>query len=304
MTTRTVSAIAHAKVILLGEHAVVYGYPALAVPVTAMTLTATVDIFQPDGGRSILNTDRYHGPLNQAPKEYDGLAFLASLMSPSPIKLSYHSSIPQGRGLGSSAASAWATVQALNQAKNLGWPVEQLVQAGNRAEDIVHGNASGVDLAAVRSNRLVVYRRTKGFTAVDNHLGAWLVIADTGQPGSTKKAVASVHHQIETSEPKKADMNRLGVLATEGIDAWRRKDIARLGALFNQAQDILAEFGLSTLKIDRLIRLAHRAGAQGVKLSGSGLGGVIIALAENQEQAKSVSHALGAVASGVWIQEM
>lgn len=304
MTIRTVSAIAHAKAILLGEHAAVYGYPALAVPVTAMTLTATVETFGPDGGPSMLNTDRYHGPLDQAPKEYGGLAFLASLMARDAVKLSYRGSIPQGRGLGSSAASAWATAQALNQAEDLDWPLERLVEASDRAEDIVHGEASGVDLAAVRSNRLVVYRRTKGFSTMGNRLGAWLVIADTGQAGSTKTAVASVRRQIETSEPKKTAMDRLGAIATQGIEAWRRRDAARLGTLFDQAQDILAGFGLSTAEIDQLIRLARQAGAQGAKLSGSGLGGAIIALAKDREQAESVGQALQTAASGVWTQEI
>lgn len=297
---------AHAKSILLGEHAVVYGFDALAVPVARLRLSVSI-VEDADG--LTLDTDGYHGLFATAPRDYAGIEFLVRGLVEDPgradrIRLIYRSNIPMTRGLGSSAASAYATIGALDDYFRLGLSHEQVVGWGNKAEDIIHGKASGLDLQTVMSDRLIVFNKATGFRPVAGSLGAWLVISDTGVAGSTAQAVAQVRERCRRSEQARASMRELGEIAAQGQKAWADGDPRRMGELFDEAQERLSGFDLSTPIIRRQVEKARRAGALGSKLSGSGLGGVVISLADSQEKAEELRSALAPLSAGVWIQEI
>lgn len=297
---------AHAKVILIGEHAVVYGADALCIPMLNLTLHAHV---APDANGPILQTEGYCGPFDKAPEIYNGIQYLFEELvvarhEDTAFRLTLDSRIPMARGLGSSAASALATIQSFNQYFDLQLSEDDITKLGNHAEDIVHGKASGLDFATVRSQQLVSFNRATGFGHIDGKLGAYLVIADTGAEGSTKEAVALVREQREASEANRERLDFLGELSDCAAKAWQRQDVEQLGDICNQAQEILASFGVSTPMIDTLVATARNAGALGAKLSGSGLGGVVIALTATQEQAQQVAQALETQAAGVWIEEL
>lgn len=297
---------AHAKAILIGEHAVVYGADALSVPLTSLTLTALVEA---DPAGPTLNTDGYCGDFDEAPQLFSGIRFLFTELVEKPgrdtrVRLTFDSHIPMARGLGSSAASALATIRALNSYYGLNLSEPEIISLGNRAEDIVHGKASGLDLQTVNSDQLVSFNKESGFTHIPGNLDAWLVIADTGVEGSTKEAVAMVRDQRDSSPLMRHRLDELGTLSRRAKQAWKQKDSLQLGTIFDAAQEILVSFGISTSTIDKLVDVARDAGALGAKLSGSGLGGVVIALANTRELAHNVAQALRPHAHGVWVEQL
>lgn len=293
----------NAKAILLGEHSVVYGYPAIAIPLTSLQLTVTISPSETTD-EPYLITDSYQGLFSEAPQEFSGIHFLVhTFLKNQPCYLTYTSSIPQGRGLGSSAASSYATLRALNRYCHLQLTLEQMTQYGNQAEDITHGKASGLDLATIMREQPIYFDEHHHFHPLLQHIGAWLVIADSGTYGHTKEAVLSVHDQI-LHDGKQKECDCLGSLARYGKEAWDHHNIPELGKLFNQAHQILTDFHLSTPVLETLIHAAQESGALGAKLSGSGLGGIIIALADTAEKAQHIYHALQPLAAHVWIEEI
>lgn len=301
-----VSSSAHAKAILLGEHSVVYGYDALAVPVKGLHLTTRL-VEDADG--LSLDTTGYQGLFATAPRTYGGIEFLVRSLVEDPgradhIRLIYRSNIPMSRGLGSSAASALATIMCLDDYFHLGLSHDDIVAWGNKAENIIHGKASGLDLQTVMSDTLITYNKSTGFRHVAGHLGGWLVISDTGQQGSTGEAVGHVKDLLRSDPSTQTAMNELGDIARDGQQAWADHDCTSMGTLFNRAQHILSGFGISTPIINRHVMAALRAGALGSKLSGSGLGGVVISLAKTRDDALAIVHALQPLAAGVWMEEV
>lgn len=295
---------AHAKAILMGEHAVVYGHDALAVPLASLHLTTSIS---PDSEGLTLDTGTYHGLFEKAPKSFGGIQFVVRDLIErhhvdDHIRITYRSTIPMTRGLGSSAASALATIRSVNDWYSLGLSEDEIIEIGNHAEDIIHGKASGLDLHTVNSDQLVVYSKASGFRQVAGKFGAFLVISDTGQMGQTKTAVAQVRQAMDSSERARCDIDRLGSLSAQAIQCWTKHDVPEMGSLFNQAQTILSHFGISTSLIDQHVATARNAGAIGSKLSGSGLGGVVISLAQTREQAQHIADAVADISTGVWIE--
>lgn len=298
---------AHGKVILIGEHSVVYGYDALALPIKSLHITVTAE---KTSGDSWMDTQYYHGPFYQAPSNYDGLKYVLNTMLDQanqdlPIKLTYTGAIPMERGLGSSATVALATCRALNQLLALNLSPEKIMLITNHAEMINHGKASGLDAATVNSDYLVYFNRQTGPSVLaNNKLGAALVIMDTGDLGNTKEAVSLVKKRYDQSATVKKEMAELGKLVPTVKNSWQKHDLAAVAACFNQAQEILADFGVSTAKIDQIIKLARTNGAEAAKLSGGGLGGIVIALCANLQQAKKVAQACQKQLANYWIEEI
>ncbi|QNQ83580.1 mevalonate kinase [Lactobacillus sp. PV037] len=297
----------HGKVILIGEHSVVYGKNAFAMPIKALQIKTTIEPLAV--GNSQMITKNYHGDFLSAPATYDGLKYIyktltSRLSSPPTLKITYEGEIPIERGLGSSAVVALGTTKALNEFLNLNLSKKEIMKIANHAEMINHGKASGLDTATVNSDYLVSFSKATGPTALKSHLGASLLIMDSGQLGNTRQAVELVRKQLETTQDGKKRINQLGSLANDFKKAWLSKDIFKIGDIFNQAQTILASFHLSTSKIDQIIEVANANGALGTKISGGGLGGIVIALCPTKEIAQQI---IGKVKSNIvnyWIEEI
>ncbi|RMC40046.1 MULTISPECIES: mevalonate kinase [unclassified Lactobacillus] len=296
---------AHGKVILLGEHSVVYGYNALAMPIKSLWLKATIE------PSTILwmDTALYHGPFLAAPAEYDGLKYvvtklLAKTNSQQLIKITYTGKIPIERGLGSSATVATATVRALNDYWQLNLSEKEIIAMINHAEMINHGKASGIDAATVNSDNLIFFNKKNGALQLKSKLKASLLIMDTGDLGNTQKAVKQVHTIVANSIPARQNIKKLGNLTDQAKVAWVNQDKQQLGQIFNLAQDILHSFNLSTTKIDQIQDIALANGALGFKLSGSGLGGIVIALCANHEIAEKIADLSHKLIVNQWIEEI
>ena len=122
--------------------------------------------------------------------------------------------------------------------------------------------------------------------------------------GNTKVAVKSVKKQMDESDLKKKQIARLGELATATRQNWFNQNAEDIGKIFNEAENILASFKLSTERIDNICKIANENGALGAKLSGGGLGGIVIALCPNQEVAQKIAEKAKANFDNYWIEEI
>lgn len=283
---------AHSKIILIGEHAVVYGYPAISLPLLEVEVTCKVVPAE--------------SPWRLYEEDTLSMAVYASLehlnIKDACIRCQIDSAIPEKRGMGSSAAISIAAIRAVFDYYQADLPHDILEILVNRAEMIAHMNPSGLDAKTCLSDRPIRFIKNVGFTELEMDLSAYLVIADTGVYGHTREAIQVVQSKGKDALPF---LHALGELTQQAEDAIRRKDAEKLGQILSQAHLHLKEIGVSSPEADSLVETALSHGALGAKMSGGGLGGCIIALAPNLTHAQELTKRLeekGAVQT--WIESL
>ncbi|MDX3064372.1 MULTISPECIES: mevalonate kinase [Streptomyces] len=283
---------AHAKAILLGEHAVLYGSPALAIPVPRLTVTARATRFAEPGTTVFL----MNGPTGTTPYTCDGLEKIAEALTGGGdgrrVEVLLQCEIPAGRGLGSSAACARAAVLALADLFNRDLDPSEVYELVQVAENIAHGRASGVDALTTGAVAPVLFENG---TADQVRIGfdGLFVIADSGVAGRTKDAVRLVRDAFEQQPGvRERFVGTVSELVRQAVRALVDGDANGFGASMSDCHVALCELGLSTVLVDGMIDAAVSAGALGAKISGGGLGGCVIALADSQEDAWGVGRAL------------
>lgn len=301
---------AHAKAILLGEHAVVYGAPALALPVPHLTVTATAgwSSHSPDGPGDVSLTMTGSASRPMVTQASDSLRrltteFRATMAVADRLHFDVilDCAIPPGRGLGSSAACARAVVFAL--ADLFGREVSEstafdLVQT---AENVAHGRASGVDALAVGASAPMLFQAGE---AQELSIGCdgLFIIADSGVVGRTKDAVEMLRARFQRhSGAQEKFVSRASELTHGARQALADGRPEELGPRLTDYHELLRAAGLSTDRIDALVGAALTAGSLGAKITGGGLGGCVIALTQS-EQAREVTrklHEAGAVQTWV-----
>ena len=218
------------------------------------------------------------------------------------IRCQIDSAIPEKRGMGSSAAISIAAIRAVFDYYQADLPHDILEILVNRAEMIAHMNPSGLDAKTCLSDRPIRFIKNVGFTELEMDLSAYLVIADTGMYGHTREAIQVVQSKGKDALPF---LHALGELTQQAEEAIRRKDAEGLGQILSQAHLHLTEIGVSSPEADSLVEAALSHGALGAKMSGGGLGGCIIALVANLDQAQELVKRLeekGAVQT--WIESL
>jgi mevalonate kinase len=303
---------AHGKAILLGEHAVVHGSPAIAVPLPALAVRADVRL---DAPAATLTTALYAGPLDAAPHRLDPTltAFRRTLAALRPddaqsltatSSLAVTSDVPHERGLGSSAAVAAAVVRGVAAA--LGATLEddvlhELVQVSER---VAHGAPSGLDARSVVADGPVWFHDGEASPLSVGTEGV-LVVADTGVAGDTRSAVAAVRARRDADPAAVRALDRLGALVVVGRDALVAGDLTAVGTAMDTAHALLRDLTVSSPELDRLTDAARTAGALGAKLTGGGRGGCAVALCTDAATAATVAAAAEAAgAVGVWISPL
>jgi mevalonate kinase len=277
----------HGKVILLGEHAVVYGHPALAgaigLGVTAVASPSTADRIEIPAWdpRAPWMDDAAH-PVRRALA-----AIKEALDVRSPFAVVASATVPPRAGLGSSAALAVAVVRALALAVAARLDDDAVEQAAMAAERVFHGTPSGIDVALATRGGLGLFRRGEGLSRIEAP-PLRLALALAPEPRDTAASVARVAARL-AADPAGTNsrLARLGELALAARPLVERADRDGLVPLFAEAQSHLGALGVSSPGIDRLCALARSAGSPGVKLTGAGGGGAVIAVApsEPDEQA-------------------
>jgi len=274
------------KIILFGEHSVVYGQPALAVPVGVVQAHASVTPLANEFHRMRLTArdvgiDAWMDELNDSHPLalIIRLALEALAISGNGLHVELRSSIPIAAGMGSGAATSIAILRALAAYAGKTLPAERQSELAFEVEKIYHGTPSGIDNTVIAFNQPVWYiqgETPQPFT-VSGELD--LVIADTGIHTATSQAVGHVRQRWEKDPAGIAILfEQMGQIAHAARTSLERGDLASLGSLMNENQSLLAVLGVSSRELNTLLHVCHEAGAFGAKLSGAGMGGNIIAL--------------------------
>jgi mevalonate kinase len=268
------------KIILLGEHAVVYGYPALAAALDRGVAIAAARA--PAGSGLRIELPAWNiaiGAEQDHPVARSLSAVAAALDAGRPdLVLLGEAQLPPGAGLGSSSALAVAVASAL--LAWLGRPGDRaaVLRAAGASEVVMHGTPSGIDVALAAAGGLGVFRRATGLAPVVGAPALRVLVALTGQGRSTAEMVARVA-EATGGRADHAQLAALGALTETGIAALGAGDLPALGAAMNAAHQGLAGLGVSTPRLDALCDAARAAGAHGSKLTGAGGGGALLAIA-------------------------
>ena len=295
-STKTAIGIAHSKVILIGEHAVVHGQPAIAIP---FPLIGAETIIEYVPGPIKLDSSFYYGPLHLAPKSLRGIANLIEetleyLNIPcEDLLIRINSTIPPGKGLGSSASVAISVIRSLFNYAGRECTREELLKFANIAETYAHGSPSGIDTLTITSDSPIWFEKNQPVEKIGVKEDLHFVVADSGQDADTRTSVQSVTNLLKKAPRKiQKKLDRIGQLTHEAKDALEKASKHFLGHMLNEAQKELEFLGVSDAVLNRLIRFARQEGALGAKLTGGGNGGCIIALAQNEVHCKQLAKEL------------
>jgi mevalonate kinase len=286
------------KIILFGEHAVVYGRPALAVPVTQVH--ADVEITDSDSAGIWIQAPgiHLHAELNTLPSDHPIAAvihnlFFLSRVSPFPsLNIKITSSIPVASGLGSGAAVTVALTRALSTHINYSMTDEQINAFAYEIEKLHHGTPSGIDNTVVTYAKPVYFIKGQAMEIFKVGQAFTIVIGDTGISAPTKESVADVRKLWEADKAKwESVFDKAGAIANQAREKTESGKWNDLGALMDQNHALLQELTVSSPELDKFVLTARTAGALGAKMSGGGRGGNMIALVE-PAQAEAVANSL------------
>jgi mevalonate kinase len=280
-------ASAPGKIILFGEHAVVYGQPALAVPVTQVEAEVRIDRIFSSGIRinapNIRLNDKLAAIAPSHPLAATVVNTLAALRdnSLSSVSILIRSTIPIAAGLGSGAAVSVAIIRALAKHLKKELTDEQVSALAFETEKLYHGSPSGIDNTVVTYAKPVYFIKEQPIEILKVKYPFMIVIADTGIPASTKNAVRDVriqhHKQPERYETLFATIGSIARTARQLIQGGMPES---LGPLMDENHALLRSMKVSSPELDYLVGAAREAGALGAKMSGGGRGGNMIALAQ------------------------
>jgi mevalonate kinase len=302
-----ITACAPGKIILLGEHAVVYGRPALAVPVRQIQACARVEpaATGSTGGVRLVSAEMgLSSWLDELPVRHPLAVICRATLSAlatgsfAAVDVTITSTIPISSGLGSSAAVSVALARALNLHFGGTLSDAEISELAFDVERLHHGTPSGIDNTVVAYNRPVFFRRGEAAEPLAIGAAFQFLIADTGVAAPTALAVGHVRQRWQ-ADPAALDavFDQIAALVMDARQALLQGDGDRLGADLRRNHALLSDLGVSSPELDRLVQAAERAGALGAKMSGGGMGGNMIALvpADRREAVADALRQAGAV---------
>jgi mevalonate kinase len=292
-----ITASAPGKIILFGEHAVVYGQPAIAVPLSAVQVTVTAEstntgltVTVPDVGETMHvespawdQSGIIPEPIYNALIYPIGVALKALHLPTINATLCVESTIPIASGLGSGAALATALIRAVGELARRPFDLQTLNALVYEVEKRHHGTPSGIDNTVIVYEKPVYFQRNSPTEAqIETFAIArpfTLLVADTGQASPTRLAVEDVH-RLYDAKPERigAIFARIGEITRAARLAIESGAVEFLGPLMDENHVLLRDLTVSSASLDCLCDAARRAGAWGAKLSGGGRGGNLIAL--------------------------
>jgi mevalonate kinase len=291
-------ATAPGKIILFGEHSVVYKGPAILL---AVDRRATVTASRRDDKRIYIDSEDlgFSGYFDDGEytavtgKEWRGRNMMALAVATrkvmahlgvdAGVNLKVRSMIPIAVGLGSSAAVCVATTAAVGELFDGNLTKEKISELSFEGEKVIHGNPSGADNSIATYGGIMRYERGEGLKRLRLENALPFVIGNTRRKRSTRNMVEGVK-VLKDRNPEVVDpiIYTMAGLSQTGLDALLRGDKHKLGDLMNINHGLLSAIGVSTIELDDLVYAARQEGALGAKLTGAGGGGCMIALAEEE----------------------
>ncbi|MFW9990543.1 MAG: mevalonate kinase [Candidatus Odinarchaeota archaeon] len=299
------------KTILFGEHFVVYGLPAIA---SAIGSVSTAEVTRVDQKGWHLQDDRPETPgykIKKADEQSDSidriLRFMGIDVSKSGINIHFAGDLTAASGIGASAASSTALARALNEEFGLNWDDDKINRTAYEGEKGYHGEApSGIDNTASTYGGLIWFEKNlEGEPNVMDRLKikpVELVIASTGLTSSTSEVVDDVR-KLKAANPEQFELvfNDYRKLVDGAKEALLNHDLEKLGKMMNRNHELLQQITVSSEANDKLVKIALENGAYGAKLTGTGRGGLVIALTPGKNIQEKVARALESEEMGdVW----
>ncbi len=293
-----ISSRAPGKIILFGEHAVVYQYPAIAVPVTQVYTEVTIEENIEEGiflyAPAISIATQYDllpaenhlvAAINEV-KSFSGMSQLPAM------KISITSTIPVASGLGSGAAVSVALMRSLFSYLGKEVSDQEISNMAFQVEKIHHGTPSGIDNTVIAFERSVFFIKGQPIEFADIIEPFTIIIADSGIKSPTINTVMDVRKRWqENPVPYNAIFSDIGAIVQDARESLRTGNLENLGILMNTNHSLLQRLDVSCEALDCLVGAALDSGAMGAKLSGGGRGGNMIAIAQ-PENADRVSASL------------
>src|SRR5699024_7522486 len=226
MPEKIATGVAHSKLILVGEHAVVHGQPAIAIPFPLIGVESVVERVI---GNVYLDSSLYQGPIDSAPKSLTGIVntikhTLDLLRIPyRDLLIRIKSSIPPGKGLGSSASVAIAIIKSLFTYSNEQYTDEQILQLANISETYAHGSPSGIDPLTITSQSPIWYRKEQPIDYIKPEGEFFFVVADSGRMADTRTAIDTVTHMLKLAPQKiQTKIEKIGDITYQVRDALEK----------------------------------------------------------------------------------
>ncbi|MBM4269556.1 MAG: mevalonate kinase [Deltaproteobacteria bacterium] len=264
------------KVIVLGEHAVVHGEPAIVLGLSrGVRVTLVSAVPESPGGQ----------PESAPERALAKAAQVLGVPAPKGVVVRVEGDLPVAVGLGSSAALSVATVRALAAHVGLSPSDDDVAGFANEIERLFHGTPSGVDATAAAHGGLRWFEAgpPRRHEPVAAPAPLPLVVALSGSRHDTGRSVLGLRDRARAAREIYAPVfSAIGALVRAGRTAIEAGDAPRLGEILTMNHGLLRACGVSTPELDRLVDVALREGALGAKLTGAGGGGAAIALASGE----------------------
>lgn len=278
---------AHGKIILIGEHAVVYGTRAIAIPFFETKVVTKVS----NNDQVYIKSSEYTGLVKDANNEIESIISLINELTSKfnlpPLLYEIDSNIPISSGMGSSAAVASSIVEAVYSFLDLELKPKTRFEWTQFAERIAHGNPSGIDALTTTNSKSLIFQKGHVPIEFDLKLDCYLVVGESREMGKTKEAVSAVRRLVD-EEGKMPLIIDIGREVETCFEAIKDGNINVIGQTLNKAHKKLRELEVSTQTIDKMVELAITYGALGAKLTGGGRGGCVIALAKDYDTANMI----------------
>ncbi|HIK02034.1 TPA: mevalonate kinase [archaeon] len=296
-----IRASAPGKLILFGDHAVVYGEPGIATAINKRVYSTACEL---EGRKIIIESKDTGETIECGIRDKSKNLIVAAVQeaqkfakSRSGVGVEINSQIPIGAGLGSSAAVATATIASVATLFNGKEPsTMEIAEMAYKADKLAHKTPSGIDTAITSLGGTIFFK--KGNISQLDSEPLTLVVANSGVKRNTSDMVLRVKNSI--MDPRVAlSMFSIGSLTKEARTVLINKRPGDLGPLMDRGQSLLKDLGVSSTAIEDLVRIAKDSGAIGSKITGAGGGGCIISLSEDPEDLIKAFRETGASAYSV-----
>ncbi|MDR0406633.1 MAG: mevalonate kinase [Holosporales bacterium] len=279
------------KLILIGEHAVVYGHPAIALSLPQLHLDIHSTLKDPSSNPILWETQM---PLSEEERHKMDAAFVLCLnlfatevsskkgiedvLKENPPLLKMRSSLPLGAGLGGSAAFSIALTRLCAQAFGVQLTRSMTQHYAQQLEFIFHHAPSGIDIEAILAEAPIFFQKNKSVRPIPFFPSCWIVLIDTQERTPTCIMIDKVQQHLTRNPKDHQHLDSIGSLVQNVAAALEEQNLECVGAYLTQAHEHLRIFDISTPALDRAVKALRDNGALGAKLTGGGGGGIAFGL--------------------------